>query len=521
MSRAEGQLQEESELGRFEGQFPGVTGNLREHTARGTVINAGFKVSIAVLSLMQRVLVAAFLTPSELGVWGIVLITLMTLLFIKNAGISDKFIQQSEADQEAAFQKAFTIELLVTLVFAALAAALLPGFALLYGQWSIVLPGLVLLVAVVGNSCQAPIWVFYRQMRFVRQRTLEAVDPCVSFVVTIGLAAAGAGYWSLVIGVTAGCWAGGLVALRACVYRIRLRLDRFTAREYFHFSWPLVTAQLGAIVVAQGSMLVGAHTIGVAGVGAIALAASITAFSTGISTVVTQTLYPAICAVRDRADLMLESFVKSNRLALMWGMPFGLGVALFASDLVHFVIGERWLPAVFVLQMFGVMVAIDQLGFNWTAFLRARNHTRPLAIVGLVMAGSFLVITVPLLVLGGLKGYAIGMLAMTVVTVAARTYYLGRLFSGFQMLWHAGRAIAPSIPPLAIVLALRLLEPGDRTLGIAVAELVVYVAATIAATLIFERALVREIIGYLRRSRGPGEGPSAPGRLAPGHSSVA
>src|SRR4051794_22656803 len=181
----EGGFTEKTQPPRFEGRFPGITGDLRRHTARGTIINAAFRVSMAVLSLLRRVLVAAFLTPEELGVWGIVLITLITLMFVKNVGISDKFIQQSEPDQEVAFQKAFTIELLITLAFGALAAALLPVFAIAYGQWSILLPGLVLLLAVVGNSFQAPIWIFYRQMRFVRQRSLEAIDPVIAFVVTI------------------------------------------------------------------------------------------------------------------------------------------------------------------------------------------------------------------------------------------------------------------------------------------------------------------------------------------------
>lgn len=483
----------------FEGRFPGVSGSLRRHTARGTIINAVFRVGIAAVSLLQQLIVAAFLTPSQLGVWGIVLITLMTLLFIKKVGIGDRYIQQAEDDQEAAFQKAFTIDFLLTLLFVGIGAALLPVFAVAYGQWNIVVPGLVLLLAVIGNCFLDPTWIFYRRMNFARQRSLEAVMPVVTFMVTIGLAIAGAGYWSLVVGAVVGSWSGGLVALRASPYPIRIRLDRGTVRDYFQFSWPLIVAQAGGLVVAQGSMLAGVRTVGVAGVGAIALAASIIAFSDGVDGIVTQTIYPAICAVRDRADLMLETFVKSNRLALMWGMPFGIGLALFASDLVEFVIGEKWRSAVFLLQIFGVIAAVDQLGFNWTAFLRARNETRPLAIVGLVMASSFLVITVPLLVVGGLKGYALGMLASTLITLTVRTYYLARLFTGFQMLWHASRAVAPCIPSLAVVLLIRLLEPGGRTLGIAIGELVLYVAVTVAATLVFERSLIREMLGYLRR----------------------
>jgi O-antigen/teichoic acid export membrane protein len=489
----------DAEVAPFEGRFPGITGSLREHTARGTIINAAFQVSLAVLTLLRRTLVAAFLTPSQLGIWGIVVVLLITLMFIKNAGIGDKFIQQNEPDQEAAFQKAFTIELLLTLVFVAFAAALLPVFGVIYGQGSIVLPGLVLLLAMIGDSFQAPTWIFNRQMNFVRQRTLDAVDPCVTFVVTIGLAIAGASYWSLVIGMVVGSWTGALVSVLFSPYRLAIRIDRATVREYFQFSWPLVVAQTGGLVIAQGSVLVGSRTIGLAGVGAIGLAASIVAFADGVDGIVTQTIYPAICAVRNRADLMLETFIKSNRIALMWGVPFGLGLTLFAGDFVHFVLGDKWHAAIFVMQIFGIIAAISQIGFNWAAFLRARNQTRPLAIVGAISAGAFLTITVPMLLLGGLHGYAIGMLAGSVISLCTRTYFLSKLFDGFQMIWHAARAIAPSLVPVALILAMRLLENGDRTLFTAISELIVYVGATIVATIILERALLREIVGYLRR----------------------
>jgi O-antigen/teichoic acid export membrane protein len=474
-------------------------GGLRERAARGTIINTVFRIGLAGLLLVQRVAVAAFLTPAELGIWGTVLVTLVALAFLKNTSISDKFIQQSEGDQEVAFQKAITFELLVTGGFLVFAAALLPLFAAAYDNWTILLPGLVLLLAGVGNALQAPIWIFYRRMDFMRQRRLDAVDPIVNFTLTIGLAVAGLGYWSLVIGAVAGSMSGAAVALRASPYKLKWRFERQSIREYFNFSWPLFIAGSGALVVAQGSVLAGTHTVGIAGVGAISLAVSISTFAAGVDAIVTETLYPAICAVQDRIKLLQEAFVKSNRLALMWGVPFGLALTLFASDLVHFVLGDKWESAIILLQVFGVSVAINQLGFNWAAFLRARNETRPIAAVAVITAIAFLAITVPLLIVDGLHGYAIGMLAMTVITVAARSYYLAKLFSGFQMLWHAGRAIAPAVPGVAVVLGVRLLETGTRGPGMAVAELAAYILVTIAATALFERSLIREMLSYLRR----------------------
>jgi polysaccharide transporter, PST family len=446
--------------------------------------------------------VAAFLTASQFGVWGAILATLFLVGFLKDAGLGDKFIQQDEEDQERAFQRFFSIDFLLSGVVVLLAVVALPIFALAYGKPEIILPGLVLSLAVFASSFEASTVVFYRRMDFVRQRTLQAVDPITAFVVTVGLAVAGAGYWSLVVGALVGSIAGAVVAVRACPYRFRLRLEWRTMRDYFNFSWPLVVARGETIAVGQAALLIATRTIGLAAAGAIGLAASLTQFSRGVDAIVTQTLYPAVCAVRDRKGLLLEAFTKSNRLALMWGMPFGLGVALFAHDLVHFVLGDRWHIAIVVLQAYGVIAAIDQLGFNWTAFLRALNHTRPLAVLSVLDLITFAVITAPLLIAFGLTGFAIGSLASEAVGLAGRTYYLGKIFPAFVILRQAVRAFAPVLPGAGLVLLVRLVESGERTAAMAVSELVMFGVVTVAATVLFERSLVREVLGYLRRRTG-------------------
>ncbi len=60
------------------------------------------------------------------------------------------------------------------------------------------------------------------------------------------------------------------------------------------------------------------------------------------------------------------------------------------------------------------------------------------------------------------------------------------------------RAIAPTIPAALCVLAAQTLIAGDHGLGVALGELLLYAAVTAAATLLFERALLREVIGYLQ-----------------------
>ena len=193
-----------------------------------------------------------------------------------------------------------------------------------------------------AQSFKAAVWVHYREMNWGRLRVLQAIDPVVSFVVTLALAAAGLGYWSLVLGFTVGIWTGAAVAAAVSPYPFRLDVRRGSLREYFDFSWPLFVANSTVILIPQLTMLAGERTLGLAGAGIIGLATTVATYADKVDAVITETLYPAICRVKDRVDLLFEAFVKTNGLTLMWGIPFGIGLALFVDDLVNYVIGSHW-----------------------------------------------------------------------------------------------------------------------------------------------------------------------------------
>jgi O-antigen/teichoic acid export membrane protein len=177
----------------------------------------------------------------------------------------------------------------------------------------------------------------------------------------------------------------------------------------------------------------------------------------------------------------------------------GIGLALFAEDLIRYVFGADWLLAVTMLQVLGVTAAVDQIGFNWTAYARARAETRPMAI----SAGVFMVVMIasgiPLVQSEGVNGYAIALAAATAATMAVRLTYLVRLFPAFRLLSHISRAIVPTIPAALLVLAGRAVIGGHRGPGRAVAEAAAFLAVVAVGTLLTERALLREAIGYLRR----------------------
>ena len=471
---------------------------MRAFAARGVIVNSIYNVGLGVLSLLQGFIVAALLTRADIGVWGVLVVSLGVLARLKLIGIGDKYIQQDEADQELAFQKAFTLEVLMTTATIIPLALVLPLIALIYGHWELIPPGIVLLTVLAADALQAPFWLFYRRMEFVRQRTLQSIEPVVAFVVTIALASAGAGYWALAVGVAAGAWAGAVIALISSPYAMRWRYDRGSLRVYASFSGPIFVTTLSSVVLANATMIATNAHLGLAGAGAVSLAATITAFTTRVDDVIGSTLYPAICAIQNRVELLRESFVKANRLALMWAMPFGVGLALFASDLVRYGIGEKWRPAVGLLQITGLVAAVNHIGFNWDDYFKARSNTRPLAVSTVISTIVLLAVGLPLLFVDGLTGLGIGIAAGALSNLALRAWYLSTLFRGFEFMRHALRAILPTLPAVAVVLLIRVLAGAPHSAAMAAAELAAYIVVTIVATWRAEGALLNEVLGYLR-----------------------
>src|SRR5689334_17357409 len=150
---------------------------LRARTARGGVVNAAFLSGAELLVLLQGLLATALLGPDAIGLYGIVTTTAMTIVALRRVGIDEAFVQTDADDEEAEFQRALTVELALGLLGALAVAALAPVLAAAYDDSRLL--GLTLAVTYlpVAFALQAPQWVFFKRMEYVRLRVLQAIVP--------------------------------------------------------------------------------------------------------------------------------------------------------------------------------------------------------------------------------------------------------------------------------------------------------------------------------------------------------
>jgi O-antigen/teichoic acid export membrane protein len=184
-------------------------------------------------------------------------------------------------------------------------------------------------------------------------------------------------------------------------------------------------------------------------------------------------------------------------------LPYAVGVVLFAPDLVHFVLGNQWEPAVVLLQGLAIVGAITQLGFNWFSFFRAHGDTRSPAVEAVAGAVAFLALAPAGLLLDGFHGFVLARIAAALVPFAVRGVYVRRLLPDVRY----RQIVAPTLIPIALAsaaaMAVRVaLWGGRRTVAQAIAEAVLFVAVYAVTALRRERVLVLELLGGLRGAGG-------------------
>ena len=485
-----------------EERFSFPRSELRSRAARGAIVNGVFLLGVELLGVAQAVLVARLLGTAEVGMYGIVSVTVMTLLSLKQIGIDEAFVQQDQSDQEMAFRQAFSLDLGLSAVFTLLTAALAPLIGSLYGDQSLTPLMLALSLLPLLFALQAPAWIFLRRMDFVRQRTLQAIVPAVTLAATVSLILAGMQAWALVIGALAGNVAAAILAARVSPYLMTPLIHMESARRYLTFSAPIFLAAICGLIIRQGQTFAFESKLGLAGAGYLTLAVTLTRYADRADQLITQTIYPAICAISDSPRRLAEVFEKSNRITAMWALAFGAGLALFTPDLVDHVLGRKWEPAIPLVQLVGVSTAIYQLGFNWSAFHRAVGRTRPQTVYAIAGLVAFLAAPLPLLMKFGALGFGWGLFAVNIVAGALRWVYMKQLLPEVRILQLVARSVVPPLAATAPILIWRVLG-GSETNGVAIwiAQMAIFTLVYAAVTALAERELLGEAIGYLRRRR--------------------
>jgi lipopolysaccharide exporter len=421
----------------------GPTRGIGGRTLRGMMWAYGSYVGGRLLVLVATAVLARLLTPEEFGLVALALIFTGLLDTVKDLGVTQALIvvPASEETERAETVFAISVGLGITLTLAAV--ALSPLAANFFDE-----PELVGLLSLLGlnfflRSLGATHYALAQKRMDFRVRTIaELSDVVLRGGVGIGLAFAGAGAWTLVIGYLVGTLAMTCALWILVRWRPRLRPKREHMRQLVGFGGTLTGIDIVGSFIANIDYIFVGKILGPATLGLYTLAFRLPELLVrNLGVVAAQVLYPAFAAVERGA--LDHAFLVSVRYTLMVTLPFAVALGVLAEPFVLAAFGDQWTGAIEAMRVLAVYALISTLAIPAGTAYKATGRAGVLLMLAIPRA-VLLVVTLALFTDDGIVAVAWCQAGGTTLLALANTVMASRLL-GVQM----RRMCAAVWPPVA------------------------------------------------------------------------
>lgn len=447
----------------------GATDGLTEGQL-GTAVRRGLGLSLLNNALVRLggvvsgIAIARLLAPADYGVFAVALVVLSALLSINELGVSLAIVRwPRDPHGIAPTVTTLSVGASVALYLATFAAAPTIAAQLGAAEATTIIRVLALSMIIDGMSA-VPAALLTRGFQQGRRLVADLSGFVVSTGLTVALAVAGQGAWSLAIGYLAGNIATTAVVLAVAPARPRPGWDAALVPELLRFGLPLAGSSLLVFGVLNiGNVLVGAE-LGPLALGFYTLAFNLSSWPVSVfSLAVRRVALAAFARIAHDRDALADGVARSVALLLAVTLPVCALLALLAEPLVRVVYGAKWAPAAEVLQWLAVLGAarvMAELGYD---LLVALARSRAVFVV----QGIWLAALVPGVVAGarwdGVRGAAAAQaLIACAVVLPAFVFAVHRAgVPARAALRHVGRPLLATAALVAVVVGLGRVVDGD------------------------------------------------------------
>jgi PST family polysaccharide transporter len=403
-------------------------------------------------AMLIGIILARLLSPADYGVFAVALVALNALLSINELGVSLAIVRW-KGDLDRIGPTVTSLSIAGSVLLYAACYALAPWAATSMGSPEAAGVLRLLCAGVLIDGVTAvPAALLTRTFRQDQRLLADSVSFVTSTVVSLWLAAAGFGAWSLAWGRLVGNLSTAVALLIMAPRRWRPGFDRGEARRLLAFGLPLAGSSLLVFAMLNLDYIVVGSILGQVALGLYLLAFNLSSWPVKVfSMAVRRVSLAGFSRLQDSAERMEDAFCRALALLAAVTVPVCVLLGLLATQVVRLLYGERWVPAAAALAFLAVLGAVrvaTELGYD---FLVAAGRSR----ATLWLQALWTLALVPALALGarvdGIRG----------VAAAHAVIGIGLILPAFgYALWRAGVRPGPVAASLARPFAGGLLAAG-------------------------------------------------------------
>lgn len=356
---------------------PIVAGNkLRVRTMRSVAWYSVTRAGAQLVSWVVTILIAAWLTPTDYGLFAMALAVVALLEMFQELGMETAIVQRRDLTRPQ-IDGVFWVVSLASFGLVAVAwlgAGLVARF---YAEPRLVWMVRILSLTFLMNSLGVvPESLLTREIDFRRRSLGEAAGVVGSGAVSVALACLGYNVWALLFGHLARSGLRNAAMAYLSGWMPRLPTSSAGLREVLAFGMRVTGVRLIVSASAAINTAIIGRLMGGASLGLYSMADGLSSGPHRLSTaVINQLSLPVFSKLQDDRRQLQQYFLKISKYLAVISLPAQVGLALIADDLVAVLLQEKWRAMTALFQLFCVGNVFYVLSVTAVPLLYARGRT--------------------------------------------------------------------------------------------------------------------------------------------------
>lgn len=345
-----------------------MTDSLRHKTIHGVGWSFIDNISSSGITFLVGLVLARLLTPEEYGIMAIIAIFIAVSNSIIDSGFSNALIRKTRIER-IDYSTVFYFNLTVSILIYVLLYLAAPVISVFFKEPVLVeVIRIIGLVLIINALAIIPRTRFVRDVDFKTQTKVSLISSISSGVIGIGMALGGMGVWSLVGQQISRQFLNTLFLWVYSKWHPVWEFSMKSFKELFGFGSKLLFSGLLDTIYKNIYYIVIGRFYTSAQLGQYTRAEQFNMiFSSNLTSVVQRVSYPVLSSIQEEPERLREAYRKVIKITMLITFACMLGLAAVAKPLILILIGEKWLPAVYFLQIIcfsGMLYPLHAINLN-------------------------------------------------------------------------------------------------------------------------------------------------------------
>lgn len=311
--------------------------------------------SIQILNFIIGIVLARVLSPSDYGVYSILLIFINIGQTVVVAGLNSALIQRTDVDEDD-YSTVLTVSLFAAMCLCCILYIASPLIAEIYASPDVVMPLRILSLVLFPQALYSVVNArVSRRMEFPMVAKISIISVAIAGIISIIMAFNSAGIWALIV---QQILTYSILPVVYCIHsrwipKIRFKFNRFWV--LFGFGSKILVADfVNAVYANIQGMIIGvkysADSLGFFNKGQMFPRTIMQTVNSSIATV----MFPVYSDMQNDKKTMGETIVENAKTISFFVFPMMMGLFAVSYEVIALLLTEKWIGCVGIVRIFCV-----------------------------------------------------------------------------------------------------------------------------------------------------------------------